>query len=134
MFLGIFHSRHREKIQQEREQIKRVKKTERNLSKSAAINQRTTDLLAQTLESKKELQQGIDEFNNQVADFQKTVDENRSLQVELQQQQNRLADWEENLKNRQEDNRKEEISLHIRSESIKKDEERVAKKDADLDA
>ncbi|MBR4916960.1 MAG: DnaJ domain-containing protein [Fibrobacter sp.] len=129
-----FGKRRKEQAQQEREQIKRVKKTERNLSKSAAINQRTTDLLAQTLESKKDLQQGIDEFNNQVADFQKTVDENRSLQVELQQQQNRLADWEENLKNRQEDNRKEEISLHIRSESIKKDEERVAKKDADLDA
>lgn len=118
----------------EREQTKKLRKTERNLNKSSAINKSSVAVLNQTLQNEKNLQERISDFNLQVADFQKKVDENQKLQNELQIQQQRLSDWEEELKNRAEDNRKEEISIHIRSENVKKEELRVAKKDTDLDA
>ncbi|EMB45330.1 MULTISPECIES: DnaJ domain-containing protein [Treponema] len=117
-----------------REQEKRIKKTERNLDKSAAINKQSIDVLQQSLESEQELQQKIDTFNKQVAEFQKKLDENQRLQEQLQIKQTQLSSWEEDLKNRAEANRKEEMSIHIRSESVKKDEQRVAKKDTDLES
>ena len=129
-----FGKRKKEQALREREQAKRIKRTERNLTKSAAINTQAIDVLNQSILNSNGIKQGIDVFNIQVADFQKTVDENRSLQVELQQQQNRLAGWEDDLKDRKEAIRKEEISIHIRSENVRKDEQRVAIKDADLDA
>ena len=129
-----FGKRKKEQALREREQAKRIKRTERNLTRSAAINTQAIDVLNQSILNSNGIKQGIDVFNNQVADFQKTVDENRSLQVELQQQQNRLAGWEDDLKDRKEAIRKEEISIHIRSENVRKDEQRVAIKDADLDA
>ncbi len=131
---GIFLSRRKAKVQQEREQAKRIKRTERNLTKSAAINTQAIDVLNQSILNSNGIKQGIDVFNSQVATFQETVNENQRLSEELQRQQSRLSDWEENLKDRDEVIRKEEITIHLRSESVKKDEQRVAKKDLDLDA
>jgi len=131
---GIFLSRRKAKVQQEREQAKRIKRTERNLTKSAAINTQAIDVLNQSIRNSNKIRQGIDAFNSQVATFQETVNENQRLSEELQRQQSRLSDWEENLKDRDEVIRKEEITMHLRSESVKKDEQRVAKKDLDLDA
>ena len=71
-------------IRQEREQSKRVKRTERNLTKSLAVNLRTIGLLNESIKSENSLQENIHTFNKQVADFQKKVDENQSLQHKLQ--------------------------------------------------
>lgn len=122
-----------EEANREREQTKRLKKAERNLSKSSAINTKSLCVLTQTIENGRDLQEKIALFNAQVEDFQKKVDENQRLQQQLQKEQSRLSEWEENLKNRAEEIRKEEMSIHIRSESVKKDEQRVAKKDTDLE-
>lgn len=120
-----------EKAQQEARRER--EESTRILSKSAAINTRSIDVLNQTIENGKDLQEKIALFNAQVEDFQKKVDENQRLQRQLQKEQSRLSEWEEDLKNRAEKNRKEEISIHIRSESVKKEEQRVAKKDSDLE-
>ncbi len=139
MHLDFWNNKKRamEKAKQEifnkREQEKRVKRTERNLSKSAAINTQSLEILNHTIESEKTLQEKILRFNEQVSDFQLIIEENQKLQQQLQKEQVRLSAWEEDLKNRAEANRKEEMTLHIRSESIKKDEQRVIKKDSDLE-
>ena len=117
-----------------REQEKRVKRTERNLSKSAAINTQSLGLLSETIKNGEAFQQKVEDFNEQVLDFQITVEENKKLQQQLQEEQSRLSAWEEDLKNRAEAIRKEEMTLHIRGESLKKDEQRVAKKDKDLES
>jgi hypothetical protein len=136
MFFSIFDfgKRKKERDLREREQAKRIKRTERNLTKSAAINTQAIDVLNQSILNSNGIRQGIDAFNNQVATFQETVNENQRLNEELQQQQSRLSSWEEDLKDRKEAVRKEEITIHLRSESVRKDEERVAIKDAGLDA
>lgn len=121
-------------IWHKREQEKHAKRTEKALSKSAAIQNQSLGILFQTIESEKSLQEKISIFNEQVADFQKKIDENQRLQEQLQSEQIRLSAWEEDLKNRAEANRREEMSIHIRSESVKKDEQRVAKKDSDLES
>lgn len=128
-----FGKRKKEQALREREQAKRIKRTERNLTKSAAINTQAIDVLNQSILNSNGIRQGIDVFNNQVATFQETVDKNQRMSEELQQQQSRLSSWEEDLKDRKEAIRKEEISIHIRSESVRKDEQRVAIKDAGLD-
>ena len=64
----------------EREQTKKLRKTERNLNKSSAINKSSVAVLNQTLQNEKNLQERISDFNLQVADFQKKVDENQKLQ------------------------------------------------------
>lgn len=121
-------------IRREREQTKRVKRTERNLSKSVAVNLQTVGLLNESIKSENSLQEKISNFNKQVADFQKKVDENQRLQQKLQNEKSRLSSWEEELKNHAEEIRKEELSVHIRSESVKKEELRIGKKDSDLDS
>ena len=70
-----FGKRKKEQALREREQAKRIKRTERNLTKSAAINTQAIDVLNQSILNSNGIRQGIDVFNNQVADFQKTVDE-----------------------------------------------------------
>ena len=121
-------------IHREREQSKRVKRTERNLTKSVAVNLQTVGLLNASIKSENTLQEKISDFNKSVADFQKKVNENQQLQQELQNEKSRLSTWEEELKNQAEEIRKEEMTLHIRSESVKKEEQRIGKKDSDLDS
>lgn len=91
-------------------------------------------ILADSIKNEKDLQQNIKVFNQKVSNFQKLIEENQKLQSQLQAEQQRLSLWEEDLKNRMEENRKTEISLHIRSEGIKKDEQRLQKKDKDLES
>lgn len=91
--------------------------------------QQALSVLSESIKNEKDLQKNIRTFNQKVSSFQKIIEDNQKLQTQLQEQQQRLSLWEEDLKNRMEENRKTEISLHIRSEGIKKDEQRLQKKE-----
>lgn len=133
MFHLDFWNNGKRKLQAEQETRREREESKSILNKSTAINTRSLDVLNRTIENGKDLQEKIALFNEQVEDFQKKVDENQRLQQQLQKEQARLSKWEEDLKDCAEKNRKEEMSIHIRSESVKKEEQRVAKKDSDLE-
>ena len=127
----IFNTKKR-KLQQQ-EQNEKLKKTEDNLDKTIAMGERAVDL-------QEDFNIKVENFNQEVKEFQKKVDENQKLQSQLQEKELFLNEREQylnksknDLDERIEANRKEEITLHIRSEEIKKDEMRLNKKDRDLD-
>lgn len=130
---NFFTKRKKAQIRKQREESKKLKKTERNVAKTSALSKQALDTLEKSHQSHKDLQDKIQAFNKEVQEFQKKVAENQKLQLELQAKEQRLSQWEEDLKDRKEANRKEEMSIHIRKESVAKDEQRLNKKDRDLD-
>lgn len=139
--------RKQEKIERENEQklmqdnlhktIDIQKKANENSDKFHKTFQKELESLQQEKEDianeRKEFQIERKDFQVKVDSFNKKFDETNKLQEQLKIQENRLNEWEKDLKEKIESNRKSEISLHIREESVKKDEARVNQKDRDLD-
>lgn len=137
---NFFTKRKSEQKRKQREELKKLKRTERNVAKTLALSKQTLDTLEKSNQNHealnqnhKALQDEIQRFNEEVREFQKKVEENQKLQLELQAKEQLLSQWEEDLKDKKEANRKEEMSIHIRKESVKKEEQRLNKKDRDLD-
>lgn len=134
MFIFNFISKKKEiQKHQQREYNKKVKKTERNLDKTIAIEKRTVSL-------QEDFNIKVENFSQEVKEFQKKVEENQKLQSQLQEKELFLNERERDLDKNKKDlderieaNRKEEMTLHIRSETIKQEEKRLNKKDRDLD-
>lgn len=118
----------------EREQAKREQKVSRNLTKTAAVQADSVDLLTQVQATAQHSHTIMDTVIAKLTGFQKLFDETQKVQAQQQEKQTQLSQWEEDVKNRLEAVRKEEMSVHVRSEGVRQEEKRVAKKDADLDS